>query len=70
MKCLVVIAHPDSNSLCHAMASAAIAALTEAGHEVQIEDLYQTDFSPSLTVTERQSYYRSSFDSAAVQSQV
>jgi len=70
MKCLVVIAHPDSDSLCHAMASAAIAALTEAGHDVQIEDLYKTDFSPSLTVAERQSYYRSSFDSAAVQSQV
>jgi len=70
MKCLVVIAHPDSDSLCHAMASAAIAKLIEAGHEVQIEDLYKTDFSPSLTVAERQSYYRSSFDSAAVQSQV
>src|ERR1035437_8523722 len=70
MKCLVVIAHPVSDSLCHAMARSAITALTDAGHEVLIEDLYQTEFSPLLTIAERQSYYRSSFDSAAVQSQV
>lgn len=69
MKCLVVIAHPVTDSLCHAIASSAITTLTEAGHEVQIEDLYQTEFSPLLTVAERQSYYRAPFDSAAVQSQ-
>ena len=70
MKCLVVIAHPDSNSLCHAAAGAAISALTDAGHVVQIEDLYKSDFSPPLTIAERQSYYRSGFDSAVVQSQI
>jgi len=56
--------------LCFAVAGAAITALTEEEHEVLIKDLYETDFSPSLTVTERQSYYRSSFDSAALQSKV
>lgn len=52
------------------MASAAIAALTEAGHEVQIEDLYESGFSPPLTIAERQSYYHASFDAAAVQPQI
>ena len=70
MKCLVVIAHPDTDSLCYAMAHTAVTALTKAGHEVQIEDLYQTHFPPSLTIAERQSYYGSSFDATAVQSQV
>lgn len=70
MKCLVVVAHPIADSACHAMARSAIEALTKAGHEVQIEDLYQSDFSPSLTASERRSYYSPAFDSAAVQSQV
>ena len=52
------------------MARAAIDALTEAGHEVQIEDLYQTGFAPALTVDERRSYYGPAFDSTEVQSQV
>lgn len=52
------------------MARTAIETLTKAGHEVQIEDLYQSDFSPSLTPKERQTYYTSQFDSTAVQSQI
>lgn len=70
MKCLVVVAHPLTDSACHAMARTAVEVLTMAGHEVQIEDLYQSDFSPLLTANERRSYYSSTFDSAAVQSQV
>ena len=70
MKCLVVIAHPVTDSLCHTLARTAIDALTELGHEVQMEDLYSSEFSPLLTVTERQSYYGSQFDSSAVQAQI
>lgn len=70
MKCLVVIAHPITDSLCHTMARSAISALTASGHEVQIEDLYLSGFSPALTVCERQSYYRPMFDSAAVRDQI
>lgn len=70
MKCLVVVAHPIADSLCHSLARSAIQALTKAGHEVQIEDLYQAEFSPSLTVSERQSYYAPPFDSSATQSQI
>lgn len=70
MKCLVVIAHPVSDSLCHAMTRSVIAALTERGHEVFIEDLHGSGFSPVLTTRERQSYYGSKFESAAVQAQI
>jgi NAD(P)H dehydrogenase (quinone) len=70
MKCLVVVAHPLSDSLCHAMAQSAVTALTSAGHEVQVEDLYQSSFPPALTTAERQSYYGAPFESVAVQSQI
>jgi len=69
MKCLVVVAHPLTDSLCHTLAKTVIAALNGAGHEVEIEDLYAAGFSPELTSAERQSYYGASFDSAAVRSQ-
>jgi putative NADPH-quinone reductase len=69
MKCLVVVAHPLSDSLCATMARVAIATLTAAGHEVQVEALYQSEFSPALTVAERQTYYGQPFESAAVKAQ-
>lgn len=52
------------------MAQSAVAALTAAGHEVQIEDLYQSSFSPALTIAERKSYYGAPFESVAVQPQI
>lgn len=67
MKCLAVIAHPLSDSLCHTLAHASIEALTAAGHDVVIEDLYQLEFPPSLTASERQGYYLPAFDASAVQ---
>ena len=66
MKCLIVIAHPLTDSLCGALARTTVAALTEAGHDVVVEDLYASGFSPVLTTAERQSYYSESFDSGAV----
>ncbi len=70
MKCLVVIAHPSTDSLCHRMAQATISALTASGHEVQVEDLYLADFSPALTAGERQSYYGPAFDTTAGRRQI
>lgn len=70
MKCLLVIAHPVSDSLCHTMARSAIAALTAGGHEVVVEDLYLSGFDPALTVGERASYYSAAFSSAAAQEQI
>lgn len=70
MRCLIVITHPLSESLCHSLAKTAIEELTVAGHDIQILDLYQEGFAPSLTVAERQSYYGQAFDDEAVQPQV
>jgi len=70
MNCLVVIAHPLRESLCHTLARTAIAALTAAGHELVIEDLYQSRFEPALTADERSSYYRGSFDASAVGAEI
>ena len=69
MKCLVVIAHPVADSLCHSLAQSAIQALRESGHDVEVEDLCQAGFSPSLSVSGRRSYYLSPFDMSAVQPQ-
>jgi NAD(P)H dehydrogenase (quinone) len=69
MNCLVVIAHPNSDSLCHTMARAAISALTSAGHEVTVEDLYLSSLPPSLTADERASYYGPAFNSTGVREQ-
>ena len=52
------------------MANFTIQTLIRAGHEVQIEDLYQTGFSSALTAAERSSYYSPEFDSTAVQCQI
>ena len=70
MKCLVVIAHPLTNSLCHSLALCASEVLRTNGHEVQVLDLYQTGFPASLTAHERSTYYGPAFDDAAVQGQV
>ena len=70
MKCLVVIAHPVPDNLCRTLAAEAIAGLTAAGHQVDIEDLYATDFAPALTAAERNSYYTPAYDGHAVQAQI
>lgn len=70
MKCLVVIAHPDADSLCHSLAQSAIQVLTDAGHEVEVEDLYRSGFSPSMTVVERRSYYAPPFDASTAQDRI
>lgn len=70
MRCLVVVAHPNTDSLCHTLAQSAIAALKAGGHEVMIEDLYLDGFSPALTSNERRSYYGPAFDDDAVRDQV
>jgi NAD(P)H dehydrogenase (quinone) len=70
MDCLVVFAHPLPDSLCHALARVAIETLTAAGHEVVVEDLCLSGFSPALTGRERATYYDGPFDAQAVRTQV
>jgi NAD(P)H dehydrogenase (quinone) len=66
MRCLVVIAHPFSASLCGHLAQRIVQTLAAQAHEVTVLDLYAQEFSPALTLTERSSYYRSKYDSSAL----
>ena len=70
MRCLIVVAQPDPDSLCQALAATAVATLRAAGHEVRVEDLYAGGFAPALTMAERTSYYGPVFDARAVQPQI
>jgi putative NADPH-quinone reductase len=62
MRCLVVKAHPLSESLCSYLTSVAVDSLRAAGHVVEVEDLYGEDFNASLTDAERRSYYAGPYD--------
>jgi NAD(P)H dehydrogenase (quinone) len=51
MLALVVVASPNPQSLCHAMATVAKEALADAGYEIAFHDLYLEKFDPvQLTV--------------------
>lgn len=56
MKVLVVHAHPEPSSFNAAVASAAVDALREAGHEVDLIDLYAEAYQPAMTEAERRAY--------------
>ena len=46
MKCLVVIAHPVTDSLCQSLAKTVIATLIANGHEVVVESCTPLVFHP------------------------
>jgi putative NADPH-quinone reductase len=48
MKISVILAHPSKNSFNHAIASTAVEALNQNGHEVYFHDLYDEQFDPIL----------------------
>ena len=52
MRVLTILAHPQSGSFNHAIASAAMAALEAGGHEVVFHDLYAERFDPLLSSEE------------------
>jgi len=52
MKILVIPAHPDRKSYSHAIAAAAVEALTDSGHEVVFHDLHDEAFPPVITSEE------------------
>lgn len=49
MNLLVVYAHPNSKSFNATLLQAGLAALREAGHSVQLSDLYAMNFNPVLS---------------------
>lgn len=66
MKALVVFAHPLRESLCGHMCDIAVRSLEQAGHEVELLDLYARDFDPRLTPAERRAYYADSREATEV----
>ena len=70
MKCLVIKAHPLSGSLCSSLSERVVCTLRDAGHSVEVEDLYAGEFNAALTEAERRSYYTDSYDMQQVSLQV
>ena len=57
MLALVVVAHPSTDSYCHALAARAVSGLTAGGHEVVVLDLYELGFRVAMTAEEREAYH-------------
>ncbi|MGF1736338.1 NAD(P)H-dependent oxidoreductase [Photobacterium satsumensis] len=70
MKCLVVVAHPVEDSLCHYLCAQTIEHLKSKGYTINVIDLYRREFQPALTTQERRSYYGSAFDSSMVEEDI
>lgn len=70
MNILVVTAHPLKNSLCSLFSETVTRTLNKRGHEVQLEDLYQKQFDPVLSIDEWVSYHKQSYDSSQVSSEI
>ncbi len=56
MHALVVVAHPSTDSYCHALAERTVAGLRTAGHEVTVLDLYGEGFRVAMSAEERAAY--------------
>lgn len=70
MKCLVVVTHPLKDSLCSYLAEHIVTKLVEQGHDVTVENLYESGFDPALSSDERSAYYDEPYDSSGVAEQV
>lgn len=55
--CLVVHAHPDPESFSTAIRERAVATLQQAGHQVEVIDLYGIGYQPSMSEQEHIDYY-------------
>ena len=66
MHILLVLAHPLAESFAAAVAGAARETLEEAGHTVDVLDLYRENFDPRLTAAERAGYFDIPYNSSGV----
>ena len=57
MLALVIVAHPSTDSYCHALAGRAEAGLLAAGHEVVVLDLYAQGLRVAMSAEERVAYH-------------
>ncbi len=60
MLALIVVAHPSTDSYCHALAARAEAGLIAAGHEVVVLDLYAKGVRVAMSKEEREAYHSES----------
>jgi putative NADPH-quinone reductase len=70
MKVLVLFAHPLADSFAAALHQTVVAALRDAGHEIDDCDLYATGFDPVMTPAERRAHNTPHPDLSAVESHV
>ena len=70
LNCLVVIAHPLEDSLCHYLAGEVINHLTAKGYVITVKDLYKENFNPVLSATERAGYYSEQFDARQLEEDI
>jgi len=70
MRFLVIYAHPDSSSFGSALYRCVVAALSEAGHQVETLDLYEEHFQPVLSAAERRSYHDLSADRGDIKDKI
>ncbi|ACL62960.1 NAD(P)H-dependent oxidoreductase [Methylobacterium nodulans] len=57
MRVLLIYSHPCSDSFSSTLRQIAAEALSSAGHEVEVRDLYAESFDPVLSEQERRTYY-------------
>lgn len=67
MRILLVYCHPNPESFTHAVKTVAEAALREAGHAVDVLDLYAEGFDPVLTREGRALYHRQGANRAGIE---
>jgi NAD(P)H dehydrogenase (quinone) len=70
MRVLYVYCHPLPESFHAAIRATALAALAEAGHEVDLLDLYAEEFDPVLSAEGRRLYHDTSRNRAGLESYV
>jgi putative NADPH-quinone reductase len=57
MRAVLIVAHPDPQSLSHAITRRVVDGLTAAGHQVTVHDLYAEGFRAAMSADEREAYH-------------
>jgi len=70
MNILIVTSHPLKNCLCNVFTDQICSKLNEMGHDIVLENLYESKFDPILSAEERKSYYNDTYDFSGVNRQV
>jgi putative NADPH-quinone reductase len=70
MRVLLIHCHPRPDSFSAALRDAARAALEQAGHEVELRDLYAEGFVPAMGAAERSTYHDAPGNLAGIEEHV